>query len=80
MIGDNVYIGSGCLVNLGVKIPSETIIGMGSVVAKSPARTGCFWAGNPATLKGEGIDFSLRSGLIERTTVGDARFYVKRVE
>lgn len=46
-IGDNVFIGVGCIILPGVTIEENAIIGAGSVVTKAiPAN--CFAAGNPA--------------------------------
>jgi acetyltransferase-like isoleucine patch superfamily enzyme len=47
-IGDCVYIGSNCLFQMGVAIPSSCIIGMGSVVVKSIDEPDALVAGSPA--------------------------------
>ena len=48
-IGNDVWIGSHCLIKAGVKIADGAVIGMGSVVTKD---VGAYeiWAGNPAKL------------------------------
>ncbi len=48
-IGNDVWIGSHCLIKAGVKISDGAVIGMGSVVTKD---VGAYeiWAGNPAKL------------------------------
>lgn len=46
-IGDNVFIGTGCIITKGVTIGENSIIAAGSVVVKSvPANQ--VWGGNPA--------------------------------
>lgn len=49
IIGNDVWIGSNCLLKSGISIASGAIIGMGSVVTKD---VGYYeiWAGNPARL------------------------------
>ncbi len=47
VIGDNVWIGAGCIVLDGVKIGSNTVIGAGSVVTKD-IPCGVVACGNPA--------------------------------
>ena len=49
-IGNNVYIGMGCLVLPGVKIGDNVVIGAGSVVTKN-IPSGMVVAGNPCKVK-----------------------------
>ena len=46
-IGDDVFLGGGCMVLKGVTIENEAVIGAGSVVTRNVAR-GMIVAGNPA--------------------------------
>lgn len=47
VIGDNVFIGTGCIITKGVTIGENSIIAAGSVVVRSvPANQ--IWGGNPA--------------------------------
>lgn len=47
IIGDNVFIGTGCIITKGVTIGENSIIAAGSVVVRSvPANQ--IWGGNPA--------------------------------
>jgi acetyltransferase-like isoleucine patch superfamily enzyme len=46
-IGNDVWIGSNCLIKSGVKISDGAIVGMGSVVTKDVGPYE-IWAGNPA--------------------------------
>lgn len=48
-IGNDVWIGSHCLVKSGVKISDGAVIGMGSVVTKDVGPYE-IWAGNPARI------------------------------
>ena len=49
MIGDDVWIGAGCIITAGVEIGDGAVIGAGSVVRKSiPA--GAIVAGNPGRI------------------------------
>ena len=46
-VGNNVFIGTNCIVLKGVSIGNNSIVGAGSVVTKNiPANE--LWAGNPA--------------------------------
>jgi acetyltransferase-like isoleucine patch superfamily enzyme len=42
IIGDNVYIGSGCILNCGIRIANSVSIGSGSSVAKSLDKPGVY--------------------------------------
>lgn len=48
ILGDNVYLGSGCKVIGGVSIPNDCAIGANAVVCKSIDETHTTWAGVPA--------------------------------
>ncbi|WP_180271567.1 CatB-related O-acetyltransferase [Fredinandcohnia onubensis] len=48
-IGNDVWIGSNCLIKSGVKIMDGAVVGMGSVVTKDIGPYE-IWAGNPAKL------------------------------
>ena len=48
-IGNDVWIGSNCLIKAGVKIGNGAVIGMGSVVTHDVPPYE-IWAGNPARL------------------------------
>jgi maltose O-acetyltransferase len=47
VIGNNVYIGSNCVILCGVIISDNVVVGAGSVVTKS-LESGWIYAGNPA--------------------------------
>jgi acetyltransferase-like isoleucine patch superfamily enzyme len=49
-IGDNVYIGSSCKLNLGVCVGNKSVIGLGAVVTKSFTEGNVFIGGNPAKI------------------------------
>ena len=49
VIGDNVLIGTGCVILKGVTIGENSVIGAGAVVAKS-IPSNCIAAGNPARI------------------------------
>ncbi len=63
-IGNDVWIGSHCLIKAGVTIGNGAIIGMGSVVTHD---VGAYemWVGNPAKVIGKRFDDSLISYLEE---------------
>ncbi len=48
-IGNDVWIGSNCLIKSGIKISDGAVIGMGSVVTKNVGPYE-IWAGNPAKM------------------------------
>lgn len=48
-IGDDVFIGAGCIILKGVKIGNRSIIGAGSVLTKSVPQDE-IWGGNPAKM------------------------------
>ena len=56
-IGNDVYIGSGCLIAPGVKIESLNLIGLGSVVAKSIKTGRNIIIGNPARIVKQDTDW-----------------------
>lgn len=49
-IGDNSFLGSACVVSVGVKIPSSTIVGAGAVVTKNFSNSFLTLAGVPAKI------------------------------
>lgn len=51
-IGDNVFVGMGCILMPGVKIENEVIVAAGSVVTKSIPK-GAIVGGNPAKIIGD---------------------------
>ena len=51
-VGKETYIGLGCKVKNGVKITSQSIIGIGSVVTKNLTKKGIYY-GSPARFKRE---------------------------
>lgn len=48
IIGDNVWIGSNCIILKSVILGDHTVVGAGSVVTKSFEEGNCIIAGNPA--------------------------------
>ena len=50
-IGEHVWIGQSVIVTKGVKVPSNSIIGAGSVVTKSFEESNVVLAGNPAFVR-----------------------------
>ena len=47
-VGNNSFIGFGCIILPGVSIADNCIVGAGSVVTKSISQEGSVYAGNPA--------------------------------
>lgn len=58
MIGDYVWIGHKVIVLKGVQIENNTIVGIGSVVTKSPKKEYVAIAGNPAKIVKEKVTWS----------------------
>ncbi|MCH8536090.1 MAG: hypothetical protein LAT51_13550, partial [Flavobacteriaceae bacterium] len=56
-IGDNVYLGSGVLIAPGVKINSNNLIGLGSVVLSSIEKKYCVVSGNPSVIVKENVNW-----------------------
>ena len=63
-IGNDVWIGTHCMIKSGVKIADGAIIGMGSVVTKDVGPYE-IWAGNPAKLIRKRFDDETISALLE---------------
>jgi acetyltransferase-like isoleucine patch superfamily enzyme len=61
-IGNDVWIGTDCLVKAGVKIGDGAVIGMGSVLTKDVDNYEV-WAGNPASMIGRRFDLETSSAL-----------------
>jgi acetyltransferase-like isoleucine patch superfamily enzyme len=66
VIKDNVYVGSNCLFQMGVTIPENCVVGLGSVVVKSIDRANSFVAGVPARVVKENSDFDMRAAMERR--------------
>lgn len=64
IIGDHVWIGARCMLLKGTEIPSNCVIGAGSVVNKKFKESGCIIAGNPAKIVKKNIKW-------ERISYGD---------
>ncbi|SHE88054.1 transferase hexapeptide (six repeat-containing protein) [Psychroflexus salarius] len=56
-IGNNVYLGSGVLIAPGVKINSNNLVGLGSVVLSSIKEQSCVVSGNPAKIVKENVNW-----------------------
>lgn len=65
-IGDNCYIGSNCLFQMGASIPADSMVGMGSVVTKQLVGENCFIAGVPAQVVKEKCGYSAREAFALR--------------
>jgi acetyltransferase-like isoleucine patch superfamily enzyme len=63
IIGDNVFIGSSCLFQMGVIIRENCVIGMGSVVVKSIESEDSLIGGNPAKAIKEHFGFNAAEAL-----------------
>lgn len=57
-IGDNIYIGSRCLFAPGVKINSNNLIGLGSVITGNFQFSNTIIFGNPAKVVKKNVDWS----------------------
>lgn len=55
VIGDDVLIGTGCIILKGVTIGARSVIGAGSVVTR-PIPAGCIAAGNPCKVIKQQVD------------------------
>lgn len=55
VIGDRVWIGKRTTINKGVVLPCDSIVGASSVVTKAFTTPNVLIAGNPATIKKQGI-------------------------
>jgi acetyltransferase-like isoleucine patch superfamily enzyme len=77
VIKNNCFLGSSCMVNLGVTIESRTQIGMGSVVSKSIETQNGFWVSNQLTRNGDVINISQEEGYILDQKCPANRFYYK---
>lgn len=63
-IGNDVWIGTGCLIKAGISIGNGAIIGMGSVLTKD-VKPYEIWAGNPAKKIGDRFDDEKKKKLCE---------------
>jgi len=63
VIGDNVFIGSNCLFQMGTHIGNNCVVGMGSVVIKKHETENAFIGGNPANVIKENFDFNVEDAL-----------------
>jgi len=52
-VDDSCFIGSGSVVEPGIRLPRGTLVGAGSVVSRAPDQTGLILKGNPARVVGE---------------------------
>lgn len=64
LIGNDVWIGSHCLIKAGITIADGAIIGMGSVVTKDVPPYE-IWAGNPAKILKKRFDDEIIKKLLE---------------
>ena len=62
-IGENVYVGSNCLFQMGVKVPANAVVGMGSVLVKPIEQEGALIAGVPARVVRENAGFSMKQAM-----------------
>jgi acetyltransferase-like isoleucine patch superfamily enzyme len=76
-IKNNCYLGSSCLVNLGVTVESENQIGMGTVVSKSILDHHGFWTSNELVKKKECINISETDGFTLDRKCPENHFYYK---
>lgn len=61
-VGDDCFIGNGCIVLPGVKLARGTIVGAGSVVTKSVGKPFQVIAGNPARVIGDWESYREKNG------------------
>jgi len=57
-IEDHVWVAAHCIILKGTNIPNESVLATGSVVLKKFSQKGIIIAGNPASVKKEGISWS----------------------
>jgi len=58
VIGNHVWIGRGCFIMKGSKIPNNSIIGANSLINKEYAEENCLIAGTPAKIIKRGVNWS----------------------
>jgi len=58
MLGDNCYIGTNCLFQMGTRILNNSVVGMGSVITEYFEEDDCFIAGVPAKVIKKSYGFS----------------------
>jgi acetyltransferase-like isoleucine patch superfamily enzyme len=63
VVGDDVYVGSNCLFQMGVTIAPRCIVGLGSVVVKSIDQPDSLVAGVPAKVVKANTGFDMRAAL-----------------
>lgn len=76
-IGNNVFIGNGAIILLGVSIGDDCIIGAGSVVTKS-IPSGCVAAGNPAQVICKINETIRKNSTLQSVPVFDNSFTIEK--
>ncbi len=66
VLGDNVYVGSNCLFQMGVTIPNKAVIGLGSVLVSPVEEEGAFIAGVPAKVIKRDAEFDMQAAMALR--------------
>ncbi len=69
IIGDNVYVGSNCLFQMGTRIPDNSALGMGSVVINPIENENTLIAGVPAKVVKENFDYCAEKAFMLRKKV-----------
>ncbi len=66
VIGDNVYVGSNCLFQMGTRIGARCVVGLGSVVVKSIHEEDALIGGSPAKVVREHFGYRAEDALALR--------------